>query len=395
MTDHGHPLICPDCGGQLKLNFEFYVAREGDLTLNIHDTPFWHCPDCEHQALHPKAEEAIRDGFQTLQVQGQAAGSCTGTSPAQKFPFETEVDFEYDSRDHYLFPGLVRLDGTGYLTPVFFRLEVLDRYVRDPNYTLRLSSESYGTIGYQNQWDIAFGLNRAKRVMMWLGDLAELPQDELYHLRAFNVASDHDLASEFYEGQINLQFTEPSLERQLLRLRNQLEQKAALRNVTLYQLEVESLEAVRDIHRPIHWTNAELETVISALNKVMIEAFNVGSIRADLLTVVSAETIQGLRGLRLFQTWLSERLGCANAADLACPLFVLYDLRSRVYSHLTSQDTKQEAWVSCCDRLGLDPANTAPEQLYITLLERLNQSLIEICEALDQQNGSTESGAAN
>ncbi|GIK36923.1 MAG: hypothetical protein BroJett011_07560 [Chloroflexota bacterium] len=395
MTNQEHPLTCPNCGGQLKLNFEFYVAREGDLTLNIHDTPFWHCPDCEYQALHPKVEKAIQDGFRTLQAQGQTAGTCTGTPPVQKFPFETRVDFEYDSQDHYLFPGLVRPDGTGYLTPVFFRLEVLDRYVHDPNYTLKLISESYGTIGYQNQWDIAFGLNRAKRVIMWLGDLAELPEDELYYLRAFNTASDHDLASEFYEGQINLQFTEPSLERQLLRLRFQLEQLAAARGVVIYQLQVESLDAARDIQRPIHWTNAELETVISALNKVVIEAFNVGSLRADLLTVVPAETIQGMRGLRLFQSWLSEKLGCSNAADLACPLFVLYDLRSQVYSHLTSQDTKEEAWVSCCDRLGLDPANTTPEQLYITLLERLNLSLTEICEALDQQNGSTESGAAH
>lgn len=48
---------------------------------------------------------------------------------------------------------------------------------------------------------------------MWLGDIAKLDINEQHYLCSENINSDHDIASEFYEGQIEVQWAEPSKEK--------------------------------------------------------------------------------------------------------------------------------------------------------------------------------------
>ena len=56
---------------------------------------------------------------------------------------------------------------------------------------------------------------------MWLGDLDELSKRDLQMLAAHNIDSDHDIGSEFYEGQIEVIFTKVSQEKRLIREQSQ------------------------------------------------------------------------------------------------------------------------------------------------------------------------------
>jgi hypothetical protein len=59
---------------------------------------------------------------------------------------------------------------------------------------MNCASTTYGTI-YASI--IAFGINKHGKLVMWLGDIAKLPESEQYYLRSENVASDHCKGSEF------------------------------------------------------------------------------------------------------------------------------------------------------------------------------------------------------
>ncbi|MEP3300276.1 MAG: hypothetical protein ABJO27_27960 [Pseudoruegeria sp.] len=95
------------------------------------------------------------------------------------------------------------------MTPVFFKRDALLKFEHHPNYEVKFASATYGTI-YSTEpgFYISFGINENSLLVMWLGDIAKLPETEQYYLRSENVASDHHIGSEFYEGQIEVKFTE-------------------------------------------------------------------------------------------------------------------------------------------------------------------------------------------
>src|SRR5262249_32678957 len=120
----------------------------------------------------------------------------------------TKISFLYDSEDYRYIPRLERSFDVGFLTPIFFNNQGLVKYDASPTYRVKFVSPTYGDI-ITEMFDIPFGMNRNGKLVMWLGDIAKLPEDEQYYLRSENVASDHSIGSDFYDGQIECVFTEP------------------------------------------------------------------------------------------------------------------------------------------------------------------------------------------
>jgi hypothetical protein len=95
------------------------------------------------------------------------------------------------------------LSTDGYLTPVYFNIQVLIRYMYDSRFYCTFSSETYGSIG-NDDFDIEFGINSNSQVVFWLGDIMErIPTKEQFYLLVENISAQHNLASEFYDAQIN------------------------------------------------------------------------------------------------------------------------------------------------------------------------------------------------
>jgi hypothetical protein len=95
-----------------------------------------------------------------------------------------------------------------FLRPVYFDRHVLVKYLYDPRIAVDFASETYGTV-FGDDWQISFGLNANRSVIAWLGDLKDLPVGEQHHWAGSNVASEHDVRSEFFDAQIDAQFTQP------------------------------------------------------------------------------------------------------------------------------------------------------------------------------------------
>jgi len=71
----------------------------------------------------------------------------------------------------------------GFLTPVFFRREVLKKYYDSPD---KFSVED-GSVGRRGFWSLRVMNNHRDHVVAWLGDLKSLPHKEQTHWRSFNL----------------------------------------------------------------------------------------------------------------------------------------------------------------------------------------------------------------
>jgi hypothetical protein len=199
-----NPFRCAECSDNVRLIFGDYVHREGDLQLTLHEAPMWECPNCGDVHAHQASVAIATGGIQKMPRNPAEANFQHRTDVT--FDHFTTVEFDIGPDDYRLLPALRRPHDEFFLTPVFFDRDVFTRYMNNPRYLVDFSSDSYGTIR-NDAWVIAFGVNRSGKVIMWLGDIAELPRPEQLYLASTCVPSDHDIASDFYLGQIEAQFT--------------------------------------------------------------------------------------------------------------------------------------------------------------------------------------------
>jgi len=86
-----------------------------------------------------------------------------------------------------------------YLTPVFFKKEVLDKYYQQPDkYSVE---DSYLRCG--GLWGAQMDNHHADKVIIWLGDLGrDLPYVEKLHWKSFNIQPTGRVSSTFFNRQI-------------------------------------------------------------------------------------------------------------------------------------------------------------------------------------------------
>jgi hypothetical protein len=252
-----------------------------------------------------------------------------------------------------LLGAITREFDEGFLTPVFFNREVLIKYDAHPSYRVSFASRTYGEIRQGDDFSIPFGVNRLGRVVMWLGDIAKLPENEQYYLRSENVPSDHSIGSEFYDGQIECKFTDRTPEDQLFEQRSRFLEACFNRfGEKVAHLETEVLELAITVRRPVVDTPVERRNVADTLNKIYLESL-------DNKTLEKLLTSQGQDGAKLGRLKRLQKLvesidPAADVAQLMSPLYVLYDLRV-AYSHLGSEASQQEKLDFVRERLGLGP----------------------------------------
>jgi hypothetical protein len=92
-----------------------------------------------------------------------------------------------------------------YLTPVFFKKAVLDKYYQQPD---KYSVED-GYLRCCGLWGVTMDNHHADKVVMWLGDLGrDLPYEEKLHWKSFNIQPIGGVSSTFFKRQILAQFTD-------------------------------------------------------------------------------------------------------------------------------------------------------------------------------------------
>lgn len=213
---------------------------------------------------------------------------------------------------------------------------------------------------------------------MWLGDIDQLSEAEQHYLRSENVESDHDIASQFYEAQIDVEFTPPSRENALLHARLETANRVFEKlGVKLTQLDFEQLEVMKRIARPIIWDDSNVGRIVDSLNKVLVETINTRALKRDLHASDPGFDSTKVKSLKLLQNWLEKRCGFADGGKVLRPLFVLYDLRV-VFAHLVSVRKKKKTLTSVCQRLGLPNRSRNLKAIYDALVNQLKEMYKEI-----------------
>ena len=95
-----------------------------------------------------------------------------------------------------------------YLTPVFFKKEVLQRYLSRPN----IFSVEAGYLRCQSLWGIEIDNEHKDMVSVYLGDLGrDLPVQEHSHWKQYNIATDARLSTNAVKRDFLCAFTQPEI----------------------------------------------------------------------------------------------------------------------------------------------------------------------------------------
>lgn len=219
------------------------------------------------------------------------------------------------------------LGGDGYLTPVYFNRQVLTRYLYDTRFTCEFASETYGTVDGP-EFTISFGINKNGSVIAWLGDLQDrIPVRERFYWLVENKAPEREAASEFYDAQVNAQFTAPPA---VVRALNALVKfNAAFHqkfSVHLYhdRSVEERIDETRRYRRLLLNNADDFKRFVSEFNEIIVENTNNAEIR-KLLVGRGIAVASGSKGNKLLQAVYESVLG--DTENLIGPFFYLYDLR--------------------------------------------------------------------
>jgi hypothetical protein len=366
---HVQTLSCDHCEGSLDLVFADFHEEVSGVDIAITGLPYLQCANCGKKYLPDSSRFAIIKLHEEAVTRSSPAVRVNRRPSDERFGF-TNIDFIYSADDYRYIPGLERPWNRGFLTPVFFNKAVLLKYDALPDYEVKFASTTYGTI-YGKDFHISFGINKNGKVIMWLGDLAELPESEQYYLRSENVSSDHSIASEFYDGQIDVKFTERAAEDELFRLRSEFIATMSSRlGIKIAHLDDQVIEASVGFNPPLLDTPKERRHVADILNKIYVESWD----NAALGKVIANQggDPKSLGTLKRLQMVLEALAPAADIPSLMSPLFVLYDFRVAA-SHLTSEETATKTMKKVTDRLAISAGSDLPT-IYARLIEELLKS---------------------
>lgn len=172
-----------------------------------------------------------------------------------------------------------------YLTPVFFRREVLQKYYADSS-RYKVDDCFLQCAGL---WSLRMDNNHQRYVIVWLGDLGRLPAREQPFWKTFNVPPDGKISSTYFGRAIMAEFAEPVAEDHVFKdqYAETNERWTAAHGWPLFRALTKEDEHVAAVLRvPLSNSPSEFDEQVIALTKLMVDSLN------------EAELERGATGLR-------------------------------------------------------------------------------------------------
>lgn len=214
-----------------------------------------------------------------------------------------------------------------YLTPVFFKREVLGKYyTQHPKYAVE-----DGLLRCSGLWGLRIDNNHPKYVVVHLGDLGrDLPPSEQSYWRSFNVPPDGGFSEVAWRRGFLAQWTDSQSEDLSLKaLFNKL-QETWLRNFgwSLFRpLSVDDSHNMAGLRIPLSESQAEFDAQVLALAKILVDSLN-----EDGLARSGIEVSKEMRGIGKLAAFL-ELKDFPQRQQLVQYLRDLYSLRSSGSGH--------------------------------------------------------------
>jgi hypothetical protein len=160
-----------------------------------------------------------------------------------------------------------------FLTPVFFRRDVLGKYYGDARrYTVEDSRVTCGGL-----WSVRIDNNHPQYVTVFLGDLGHMPHKEQLYWRSFNVPPDGTISDTYFGRSFLGQWLNPEASDLLFKLRYEQFRKrwSEAFDWDLFKpLKAADAHYLGTLHTPSDGNQADFDNQTMALAKVLIERLN-------------------------------------------------------------------------------------------------------------------------
>ena len=208
-----------------------------------------------------------------------------------------------------------------FLTPVFFRREVLAKYYANPK---KFSVED-GYLRCGGLWGLRMDNNHEKHIMVFLGDLGEsLSHNEQLYWKAFNIPPDGKMSAVTFKRGFLAEFADPEKPDLLFKMKFEAFSEAWQTKFgwSLFKpLGAEDAHCYTALRVPLTDDPAELDNQALALAKVLVDSINEAEVRKQL----RAEPANA-KGITKLECYLREK-GRDDYQSHIGFLRNLYDLR--------------------------------------------------------------------
>lgn len=162
----------------------------------------------------------------------------------------------------------------GFLTPIFFKREVLKKYYDNPDrYTVE---DAY--VKRDGFWSLRVLNNHQQHVVVWLGDLSKIPYKEQSHWKSFNITpSDRKISHTDYVRNINGEFADPEHPELYFKYKfNQFQSKWKEKfGWNLFKpLSSADQHHMKSLHVPTGTGQKEFDEQVGSLTKILIDSLN-------------------------------------------------------------------------------------------------------------------------
>ena len=187
---------------------------------------------------------------------------------------------------------------SGFLTPVFFKREVLKKYYDDPD----KHSVEDGYIKREGFWGLRALNNHREHVIAWLGDLKTLPHKEQTHWRAFNLTpSTRKISHTDFTRNIEGHFADPEHPELYFKYKFELFQEAWHKQFGWHlfmPLSTGDTHHTKSLHVPTTNGQKEFDDQVASITKIMIDSLNEKELEKGL--TIKKENPRGIDKLESF-----------------------------------------------------------------------------------------------
>lgn len=217
-----------------------------------------------------------------------------------------------------------------FLTPVFFRKEVLEKYFNSPDKFLVKD----GVLFANGLWTLKLDNNHKNVVSVFLGDLRSLPLSEQYYWKSYNIVTDSKISSVQFNRSFMAEFTDPS-QIDLLFRQHYIELHDIWINKLGWPIFRELNEADSYHLSRIRLLTSENQSVfdeiVLSLHKLLVESINVAKLSKILPPIENEKSIDKI--LR----YLSKQDAIVDA-NFGKFLKELHTLRSASSAHMKGEN---------------------------------------------------------
>lgn len=260
--------------------------------------------------------------------------------------------------------------GGQFLSPVFFKREVLKKYHDAPSkYTVKPTIMTCGGI-----WSIPIDTNYVDLVQVYLGDLGHIPYEEQQHWRLFNVVPEGGITRSRFTRDVEAGFADPEdvvfrFTKALSILQERFESKFGFK--PFKPLDSNDYFIESNIRIPLSNEITEFETQIGYLAKLLPDSINVKEIRkkleADNFDSQKLDEIKDKK-IRMLESFLNHEF---LDHKIILELDTIQNIRSSGVSH-----RKGSGYEKTISKYGLDKISYI--EFFKNLMEKLVQSIDDI-----------------